>query len=309
MKYAPILISVYDRFKHFKKCIESLKKNINAKNTILYIASDGPKCKKSKLKVSQVRDYIKSINGFKKINFFSTKENSNKKIVFETRDKMVSDFDRYICTEDDNIFSPFFIDFMNKCLNIYADDPNISAICGYNLPNFPYSNKNELVALKLFSAYGYGTWRDKDLTYNLSHKFKGQLFAKKTLTNKKLFLKINERIPNVIPLLESMLVNTKFLPRDVINTVLLIKKNKVCVFPSYSLVRNIGNDGSGENNSTDFRIKKQKLLLKNLISYNLNYLDKSTIHTLWIKNFLGGNRLIVRNKFFYWYLSTKFFFS
>ena len=39
-EYAPVLVTVYNRKKHFSDCIDSLKKNHLAKETILYIASD-----------------------------------------------------------------------------------------------------------------------------------------------------------------------------------------------------------------------------------------------------------------------------
>lgn len=43
-------------------------------------------------------------------------------------------FDRYISTEDDNEFSPNFLVYMNKGLELYKDDPKVLAICGYSYP-------------------------------------------------------------------------------------------------------------------------------------------------------------------------------
>ena len=259
MKCAPILISVYDRLEHFKRCIQSLKNNQHIENTVIYLASDGPKCQKSSYNVKEIRNYIKSIDGFKKINVFTAKENTNKDIILQAREKMASDFDRYICTEDDIFFSPFYLDFINSCLEYYEDDNKISAVCGHNLPNFINNKNNTLIALKFFSAYGYGTWRDKDLTLNLSKNFDGTTFAMNTLKNKKLFKEINIRLPHLIPLLREMLLNKNFLPRDVINSVLLIKKNKVCIFPSISFVRNDGYDNSGENCGINSVMQNQKI--------------------------------------------------
>ena len=79
--YTPVLAHVYDRLEHFKKCIESLSNCPEAKLTELYISSDFYKNqndkenvlavrnynKKSDINNQEVRNYIDSIIGFKKI--------------------------------------------------------------------------------------------------------------------------------------------------------------------------------------------------------------------------------------------------
>lgn len=53
MKYAPVIIPVLCRYKHFTKCIESLKNNGWAKYTDIYIGLDYP------AKDSHVKGYKK----------------------------------------------------------------------------------------------------------------------------------------------------------------------------------------------------------------------------------------------------------
>lgn len=40
--YAPIIVSVYDRLDHLKRCIEALLVNDLAPESLLYIVSDAP---------------------------------------------------------------------------------------------------------------------------------------------------------------------------------------------------------------------------------------------------------------------------
>ena len=63
---APIVLFTYNRPWHTKQTIEALLKNELAGESELFIYSDAPKNKEAEEKVKQVRGYIKSIDGFKK---------------------------------------------------------------------------------------------------------------------------------------------------------------------------------------------------------------------------------------------------
>ena len=65
-KYFPIVIFCYNRFSHLKRTFSFLKKNLNSKKYEIIIFSDGPKNKKDKIKILNIRNYLKTINHFKK---------------------------------------------------------------------------------------------------------------------------------------------------------------------------------------------------------------------------------------------------
>ena len=58
--YAPVLITVYDRFNHLKSAVESLKKCAEAINTEIFIASDMTSEKEKEFQISEIRNYINS---------------------------------------------------------------------------------------------------------------------------------------------------------------------------------------------------------------------------------------------------------
>ena len=66
-QYAPIALFVYCRPDHVKRNIEALLRNSEAKETDLFIFSDGPKNEKAKEGVKQTRSYIRTIDGFKSV--------------------------------------------------------------------------------------------------------------------------------------------------------------------------------------------------------------------------------------------------
>ena len=67
MNFAPIALFVYNRPYHLKKTLNSLKKNLEIKNTLIYVFSDGPKNNFQDIKnVKQVRKILKNVNFCKK---------------------------------------------------------------------------------------------------------------------------------------------------------------------------------------------------------------------------------------------------
>lgn len=282
MKNAPIAIPVYDRPMHFRNCIESLRKNKGAEDTTLYVCSDGPKDERSAILVGKVREYIKTIHGFRDVIVFQPKENTARAVWFETRQNISNDNSKYIITEDDNVFSPYFLDFMNKGLEAFENEPLVAAICGYNYPGFP-CDRNESIALRDFSAWGYGTWSGKDPLSNVNmHEVAAEVFD-----NKELFRKINDGLPHVVPIIRSVL-ESGLRAGDAIVNVHLYNTNKVCIFPSQTLVLNTGHDGSGENCGVVDIFSKQ-IISSGEITIRANQtLEPLELHNQWLYKFYGG---------------------
>lgn len=156
-EYAPIAIFTYARLDHTKKMIESLLANEESSKSEVYIFSDGAKKPSVQEDVNKVRDYIRSIEGFKSINVIERENNwglANNLIDGIT--KIVKKYKRVIVIEDDLILSKYFLKFMNDALDMYADVEEVSAISGFVNPV-----KRELpntFFLKYFACWGWATW-------------------------------------------------------------------------------------------------------------------------------------------------------
>ncbi|HEY4831020.1 MAG TPA: glycosyltransferase, partial [Waddliaceae bacterium] len=113
MKIAPIVLFVYNRLETVKKTIESLQMNTLAKESELYIFSDGPKNPDDKIQVDLVREYLKTIRGFKNITIDESPKNSGLAIsIIHGVTEIVEKFNKVIVLEDDLITSPYFLQFM-----------------------------------------------------------------------------------------------------------------------------------------------------------------------------------------------------
>lgn len=282
MEKAPILVTVFDRPNHFRACIESLAKNQEANDTVLYISSDGPVDSVSASKILAVREYIKSITGFKRIISFLPKDNTNSEIKLKALDEVRTNHTRYIQTEDDNIFSSMALSYFNRGLDIYEDNNKIIAVSGYMYPGFPAEHYDQ-VFLQSVACWGVGLWRDRDL----SSYFDEIALSREVLSNKELFQKVSRTLPNAPPIIKAI-SEGRLTAGDVTRSIFAIKHNKYSVHPSISLVRNIGHDGSGEHCGVSDIYSLQEICHSQIV-FNLSKpIQVSYSDRKWIFAFMGG---------------------
>ena len=158
MQIAPIALFVYNRPRHVRYCIESLQKNFLADKSELFIFSDGAKDCGQEKNVRSVREYIRNIQGFKRLHIVEQPENKGlaSNIISGVTD-LVEKYGRVIVLEDDLIVSPWFLTFMNEVLETYKDEENIVNVNGHLLKGkepFP-----ETFLLSFANSWGWGTWK------------------------------------------------------------------------------------------------------------------------------------------------------
>src|ERR1051326_5792367 len=64
---APIALFVYARPDHARRTVDALKRNTLAAASELFVFSDGPKSAAASQPVAAVRDYVRTIQGFKSV--------------------------------------------------------------------------------------------------------------------------------------------------------------------------------------------------------------------------------------------------
>ncbi|CAK27100.1 Conserved hypothetical protein [Synechococcus sp. RCC307] len=239
MLYSPVSITVYNRFFHFKKCIENLKKNVLADKTTLFIFSDAPRLGDEE-NVQKVRDYAKNIDGFKDVRLHFQTTNNFAKNGYESRRIPISEFGSVIRMEDDILTAPGFLTFLNHAYQFYQNNPSIVNITGYCPPlriNSDYSK--DYFILKRPCAWGW-LYDQEILDIVESQIDIGELnsFIKNSRH------KITECGEDVLRM--AFKDATKQIQAgDVRSMFYQIKYNKYTIYPRYSLVQNIGHDGSG----------------------------------------------------------------
>lgn len=238
---APIGVITYSRINHLKQTIEALQKNILAKESELYIFSDAPQ-KGDEGIVAKVREYIHTINGFKEVHIVERKTNGRVANGRGGIKQLLDEYGRTIFMEDDIVTAPGFLQFMNDGLEFYKHDDRILSITGYCPPfKIPKECKEEVFILQRFSAWGFSTWKEKFNPFGFElkqHGIDGFLKDKQAIRN---FQANGEDMYQML-LLE---YNNGIDALDVKLMYYEYKYNMYTLFPSKSLVQNIGHDGSG----------------------------------------------------------------
>ena len=158
IKYAPIVLFVYNRAAHTEETVKALLKNKECTESELFIYSDSAKNPDQHDAVENVRNYIRSINGFKKVTIREQEVNRglSASIIYGVTE-IVNKFDRVIVLEDDLIVSPYFLDFMNRSLEKYESDDRIACIHGYIYP--VDTELPTVFFLKGADCWGWATWK------------------------------------------------------------------------------------------------------------------------------------------------------
>jgi hypothetical protein len=245
MLLAPIVLFVYNRPEHTRKTIEALQKNELASDSELFIYSDGVKNEVDIIKVKEIRDYIKKVDGFKSVTIVERKKNFGlvNSIVGGVTE-IVNKFGKIIVLEDDIITSSYFLSYMNESLKLYEREEKVMHISGYLLP-VDTTNLPETFFYNQTSCWGWGTWDrawasfNSDIDYLLEKvsvldgTFRDKWYNKNTLSQ----LKANK----------SGRINTwgaKWQASVSLNS-------GFCLHPKMSYVNNIGHDGSGIHSSVN----------------------------------------------------------
>ena len=157
MTCAPILLFVYNRPEHTRRCIESLTRNALAADSTLYIYADGAKDTTQQSAVDEVRSYLRTISGFKTVNLIERKENWGlARNIIDGVTTQVNHYGKVIVLEDDLVVAPYFLQFMNDALETYKDEPKVGHIqaCDFTQdPSLP-----DTFLIKWTGSWGWATW-------------------------------------------------------------------------------------------------------------------------------------------------------
>src|SRR5690554_2038285 len=163
---APIVLFTYNRPDHTHKTVEALKMNKLAKESLLFIFSDGAKCEKDTEAVYNLREYLKGIDGFKSIEIIERKENYGlKRSIIDGVSTVVNEYGKVIVVEDDVVTSPTFLNYMNSALSYFENVKKVWHISGWT-PRIKTANLPDFFFWRIMNCYGWGTWADRWSNYS-----------------------------------------------------------------------------------------------------------------------------------------------
>jgi hypothetical protein len=156
--FAPIALFVYNRPEHTRRTIKFLKQNLLAEESRLFIFSDASKNESSQLLVEEVREIIKSVDGFMEVQIIERKSNLGlADSIIDGVSRLVKEYGKVIVFEDDLISSSYTLQYFNDALNRYQNEDKVMHVGAYM-----YALNDESLPETFFyraaTSWGWATW-------------------------------------------------------------------------------------------------------------------------------------------------------
>lgn len=290
-KYAPIVVFAFNRLDTLQATIKSLLDNKEASLSDLFVFVDGPRQTKvgETEKVEQVRQFVKTITGFRSVNYkFSDRNKGLANSVISGTTEVLESYDRVIVVEDDLFVSNSFLHFMNTMLDRYSSDERIMQVSGYGcklsqsvVQGYPYdAYMNERA-----HSWSWATWKDRWQTVDWSVSDFNTLSSSKSLIKK-----FNKRGSDLFGMLKGYMEgkNQSWYIRFNYS---MHKQGRYSIMPVKSLVRNDG-FGSEATNCSGYNRYKVDFEIKHCGEFN-------------VPEFIEPSEKIISNSVRYWTLKYR----
>jgi hypothetical protein len=238
---APIALFAYNRLQHTIRTVEALQQNDLAKMSDLIAFSDGARSSEDENQVSAVRDYLRSITGFRSVQISEQPKNLGlARSIITGVSGVCQSHGRVIVIEDDLVTSPYFLRYMNDGLTMYENVDEVASIHGYIYP--VQAILPETFFLKGADCWGWATWARAWEGFNsdgvaLLHELEARALTKEFDFNGS---------AGYTEMLKDQIAgkNDSWAIRWYASAFL---NNQLTLYPGTSLVQNIGHDGSGQH--------------------------------------------------------------
>jgi hypothetical protein len=158
---APIVLFVYNRPEHTRRCLKSLMKNEQAASSTLFIFCDGPKenaTAEQRAKIDEVRKVAREKKWCGQVHISESATNKGlANSLTQGITEIVNRYGKIIVLEDDLVLSEYFLAFMNSALEKYDSDEKVMVISGFSFPLG--SGLPSTYFLKTGACWGWATWQ------------------------------------------------------------------------------------------------------------------------------------------------------
>jgi hypothetical protein len=250
---APIALFVYNRPDHLRKTISALRVNPLARNSPLYVFSDGPNGSQDIEAVKAVRRFVKSVTGFGEISIRQQPKNLGlaRSIISGVTELSVA-YGRVIVLEDDLLVAPGFLTFMNQALDRYQNEQQVMQVSGYMFPVEHPRRLGQTFFCRVPTSWGWATWARAWQRLNLDST--AMLESLQTPDRHDAF-----NLNGAYPYFEHLTQQAQG-TLDVWGVrwyASMFIAGGLCLYPGQSLVQNIGMDGTGRHcgRSLDFDVE------------------------------------------------------
>lgn len=284
MNLAPVVLFVYNRPWHTKQTLDALSKNNYANETELFVFIDGPKIGSSIQeieKIEEVKKIVEAQTWAKTIKINIAENNIGcRNSIIKGISEILKIYDKAIIVEDDIYTSPYFLSYMNTCLNYYKERPSVYSISAHCPPPekviVPKDYLYDVYAFTRPFNWGWGTWSDRWFQENWNKSFIPDFLEREQEV--KAFNRSGEDLSKML----REEAEGKSDAWDIQFSFTHFKNHGLSIIPCKSYVKNIGLDGTGThcsvvtNDKTDISMAVENPKLLDVL-----YLDSRIMNAIY----------------------------
>lgn len=241
MSLAPIALFGYKRPEHLTRTLAALQASPLARASKLHVFSDGPKHSEDRLAVEQVRALVRKIKGFAQVLVHERVGNLGlAQSVIKGVTELSRTYGRVIVLEDDLVVASGFLTFMNQALEHYRDVSQVMQVSGHMFPIPQAVELGDTFFCRKPASWGWATWGRAWAHYNPDSE---SMIEQISSAARQYEFDVDGSYPYF-----DMLQQQAAGKMDVWGVcwyASMFLKGGVCLYPTQSLVSNIGMDGSG----------------------------------------------------------------
>jgi len=249
---APVALFTYKRPEHTKATLMSLARNTLAQDTLVHIFCDGPKTESDQAAVEEVRKIAKEATGFASVRVIQRDQNLGlASSIISGVTEVLGAHDNIIVLEDDLVSSRHFLAYMNAALENYRNDSRVFSVTGHTFPDkylrIPPDYPFDTYAGFRCSSWSWGTWRDRWQRVDWKMKYFEQFSGDPEEQQQ-----FNRGGSDMTTLLR--LQHAGRIDSWAIRFCYAHHANEMrCIYPTKTLIRNIGLDNSGTHSKPERR--------------------------------------------------------
>jgi hypothetical protein len=279
MSLAPIALFAYNRPVHLAQTLSALRANPLARESELFVFSDGPKTSRDEQAVTDVRKSLQQIEGFSRVSI--QKHSSNLGLAQSIIRGVTSLVERYghvIVLEDDLVVAPGFLTFMNQGLSHFMAEPRVMQIAGYMFPIPQALQLGDVFLTRQAASCGWATWARAWKHFNVNSD---ELLKQINLRGSRHEFDLDGSYPYFDQLKQQ--AEGQLDAWGVRWHASMFLQQGLCLYPTQSLVSNIGMDGSGVHCK---RTTALDVSLSSLTAWNLSLpIEESPLGLEMLKRF------------------------
>ncbi len=241
MAPAPIALFAYNRPVHLARTLSALQANPLARESELFAFSDGPKHSQDRQAIEEVRLVLRRVEGFGRVSLQEQPTNLGlARSIIGGVTNLVQQYGRIIVMEDDLVVAPGFLEFMNQALSHFSIETRVMQIAGYMFPIPEAVTLGDVFFTRQAASCGWATWARAWQHFNPNSD---ALLKQISLTGRRHEFDLDGTYPYFEHLTKQ--ADGKLDVWGVRWHASMFMQQGLCLYPTQSLVSNIGMDGSG----------------------------------------------------------------